>query len=113
MSNKLSIEELLRLGIPLEEILATREVPPVKITIDTDDLAVTIARVAEENKETLSQIKNILSAANKTNSDFMLKTAQMLIRQSKEHASGNKKEIKGLDVIRDELNLITRLLFIY
>jgi len=112
MSKDLSLEQLLEFGVPLKEILDSRETPSVKVTVDTDELADTICKAAIDNKETLSQIKAIIAASNESNKNIMLKTAQMFIKQGKEQLEGKRKEIKGLKVIRDELNLISELKFI-
>ena len=109
----LTLEQLISLGVPLEEILANRDQPPVNVTVDTDDLSQAISKVARENTETLLQIKSILAATSKTNTNLMMKTAQMLAKQNKEFNEGKAPPVKGLKVVRDEFtNLIDSVMFI-
>jgi len=110
---KMSLEELLNAGIPLEDILFNRNSAPINVTVDTDEMADTLAKVSTENRETLKQIGRILEESNKFNRDFMIKAFQLLLQeQQKAFPKSPIREIKGLQIIRDSAGSLDRMEFI-
>jgi len=102
---KLSIEELLEAGIPLEDILAKRDPANININVSLEEFSKVLQNV-------LYEMKGELVSNNKQNKDLLLTSLQALFKQNQINQKKEKPAITGLKVVRNELNLITDLRFI-
>ena len=103
---KLSIEELLAAGVPLEDILSRKDPSKIVIDIDLDSLSKTLSG-------SMKEIKDELSKNNKANSDLLIKSLQALFRKQDDLSKGKAvMPVKGLKIVRNSLNLMTDIKFI-
>jgi len=105
--SKLSIEELLDAGVPLEELLTNSKPVEVNVTVDTDKLSATMQKTLVDNINTAKTIQTTVTKSNEFNKDLLLKALGVLMKQNKD-----KQEVTGIKVIRDQYNLISELEFI-
>ncbi len=111
---KLTLEDVLNSGIPLEDILFNKEPVNVNVDIPADAINKTLKAVSKENKETLKQIQNIITTTSNHNKSLITQSMKLLLSESVKNSKVKPtKEIKGLKVIRNELQLIDRLIFTY
>lgn len=102
---KLSIEELLDAGIPLEDILAKRDPANININISLEELSKVM-------QDALTSMKGELALNNQQNKELLLTSLQALFKQNQALQKKETSSITGLRVIRNELNLITNLQFV-
>ena len=102
---KLSIEELLDAGIPLEDILAKRDPANININISLEELSKVM-------QDALTSMKGELALNNQQNKELLLTSLQVLFKQNQALQKKETSSITGLRVIRNELNLITNLQFV-
>ena len=102
---KLSIEELLDAGIPLEDILAKRDPANININISLEELSKVM-------QDALTSMKGELALNNQQNKELLLTSLQALFKQNQSLQKKETPPVTGLRVIRNELNLITDLRFI-
>jgi hypothetical protein len=108
---ELTLENLLSTGISLEELLINNNEPPVvNITVDTKELAKYIDNSIKSNADSLSSIKDVIAASNKSNKDLLVKALSALIQKDRiDNKTKGAKLVTGIKVIRNKLNLIDEL----
>lgn len=108
----ITIEDLLEMGMSLEDIISKKQSPNIKVDIDASEFKFLVEQVAQNNANTLVQIKQLLENSNNQSKQFLNKTVQLLAKQLSENKSTSQREIKGLKVIRNSSALIDKLEFI-
>ena len=105
---KLSLEDLELAGLGLEDFSSNKEPSniEVKVSVDTKEIADNVAKSYKSNTELFSSINKTMDQNNTANR-VLLNTLIELLSKPKEE----KENIRGIRVIRNELNLIDYLAF--
>ncbi len=106
--SELTIEDLLALGMSLEDIVNNKQPEAINVNFDPSEFSAIVERVAESNVATLEQIKALMAKNQEQSNSFMNKTLTLLAKQVKD-SNKEEKPIKGIKVVRNKDKLIDSL----
>lgn len=108
MTNEITINDLIEMGMSLEDIVSKKRPPEIQVNLDPTEFSNILDKVSQDNALMLGKIQELLIKDQAQSKTFLNKTLQLLAKQVQQSGKTDKP-IKKIKVVRNKKNLIDSL----
>ena len=103
--SEFTIEEMMEMGLSLDQILSSKDPMKVDVSVNTDNLVSAVADAQKVSTSTIKEMHKAINQSNQFNKDLLVKALSMVIKQVNQPVNDKQKPekmITGLKIIRNK-----------